>query len=69
MPNVIITPHVAGQSARRIDNMTQLFCENLRRWKRGDPLINLLTDKSLGFPIRDNRTSLWVDFRRNMEAT
>jgi len=50
--NVIITPHVAGQSARRIDNMTDFFCENLRRYQAGEPLRNLLTDKSLGFPIR-----------------
>ena len=60
MPNVIITPHVAGQSARRIDNMTRLFAENLRRWQSGRPLINLLTDKRLGFPIRGT-TPLWID--------
>jgi len=29
LDNVIITPHVAGQSARRIDNMTRFFCGNL----------------------------------------
>ena len=52
LPNVIITPHVAGQSARRIDDMTDFFCENLRRYQTGEPLLNLLTDKQLGFPIR-----------------
>ncbi|MCH8921750.1 MAG: hypothetical protein IIA67_01235 [Planctomycetes bacterium] len=52
LPNVIITPHVAGQSARRIDDMTDFFCENLRRYQSGQPLLNLLTDKQLGFPIR-----------------
>jgi len=61
LPNVIITPHVAGQSARRIDNMTRIFCENLRRFKAGRPLINYLADKQLGFPIRDGKTPLWVD--------
>ena len=61
MPNVIITPHVAGQSARRIDNMTRLFCRNLRRWQAGEPLINLLSDKRLGFPIRGPGTLLWAD--------
>jgi D-3-phosphoglycerate dehydrogenase len=61
MPNVIITPHVGGQSASRIDDMTRMFCENLRRWRSGRPLINLLTDKRLGFPIRDGNTPLWVD--------
>jgi len=52
LPGVLITPHVAGQSARRIDKMTAFFCENLRRWRSGQPLLNLLTDKRLGFPIR-----------------
>jgi phosphoglycerate dehydrogenase-like enzyme len=50
-PNVMITPHVGGQSVWRIDQMTDLFCENLRRHRSGEPLLNLLTDKSLGFPI------------------
>lgn len=66
MPNVMITPHVAGQSARRIDNMTKLYCENLRRWKAGEPLINRLTDKRLGFPIRSATTPLWVDVAANL---
>ena len=59
MPNVIITPHVGGQSARRIDNMTNLFCENLRRRRAGQPLINHLADKRLGFPIRGSGTPIW----------
>lgn len=59
MPNVVITPHVAGQSAKRIDNMTNLYCENLRRWKAGQSLINLITDKKLGFPIR-GCSQVWV---------
>lgn len=50
-PNCVITPHVAGQSARRIDDMTDFFCENLRRYRTGEPLLNLV-DKRLGFPIR-----------------
>ncbi len=52
-PNVIITPHVAGQSRWRIDNMTDFFCENLRRYQAGEPLVNLV-DKRLGFPVRIN---------------
>src|SRR4051812_5538957 len=51
-PNVIITPHVGGQSATRADDMTNFFCENLRRYLTGRPLINLV-DKSLGFPFVD----------------
>lgn len=48
-PRLIITPHVAGQSARRIDAMTDFFCDNLRRYLAGRPLRNLV-DKTLGFP-------------------
>lgn len=50
LPQVIITPHVAGQSARRADDMTRLFCENLSRWLAGRRLLNLV-DKRLGFPV------------------
>jgi len=49
VPNLIITPHVGGQRASRIDDMTDLFCENLRRYRIGKPLANLV-DKRLGFP-------------------
>jgi D-3-phosphoglycerate dehydrogenase len=51
MPNVIITPHVGGQSFRRADDMTDFFCENLRRYQAGQPLNNVV-DKELGFPVR-----------------
>jgi D-3-phosphoglycerate dehydrogenase len=50
LSNVIITPHVGGQSATRIDDMTNFFCENLRRRVFGKPLVNLV-DKRLGFPV------------------
>ncbi len=61
MPNVIITPHVAGQARWRIDLATTIFCRNLRRWQSDRPLINLLSDKRLGFPIRGSGTPLWGD--------
>jgi len=63
IPSVIITPHVAGQCVRRIDDMTDLFCRNLRRFEEGRPLINYLSDKRLGFPIRGDGYPLWVDVR------
>ncbi len=55
-PRLILTPHVAGQSARRIDAMTDFFCDNLLRYAEGRPLRNLV-DKRLGFPepTRDER--------------
>jgi len=52
LPNVIITPHVGGQSASRIDNMTNFFCDNLCQYFDGRPLANLV-DKRLGFPMPD----------------
>lgn len=48
-PRLIITPHVAGQSARRIDAMTDFFCDNLQRYLVGGNLVNVV-DKGLGFP-------------------
>ena len=49
MPGVLITPHVAAQSARRIDDTTDFVCSNLRRFLDGHPLSGLV-DKQLGFP-------------------
>lgn len=49
LPNVIITPHVGGQRASRIDDMTNFFCANSLRYQSGRPLANLV-DKQLGFP-------------------
>jgi D-3-phosphoglycerate dehydrogenase len=49
MPNVLITPHVGAQSARRIDDATDLFLYNFERFLRGEPILNLV-DKELGFP-------------------
>lgn len=49
MPNVLITPHVGAQSAKRVDDSTNLFCENLERYLRGERLRNVV-DKELGFP-------------------
>jgi D-3-phosphoglycerate dehydrogenase len=50
LPNVLITPHVGGQSATRIDDMTNFFCDNLARYLSNQPLRNLV-DKRLGFPL------------------
>lgn len=50
-PAVIITPHVGAQSARRIDDATNRFCENLQRYHAGQPLINQV-DKRLGYAVR-----------------
>ena len=53
-PRLLITPHVAGQSACRIDAMTDFFCDNLLRHLSGKQLRNLV-DKRLGFPEPSER--------------
>ncbi len=52
MPNVMISPHVGAQSAKRVDVTVDFFCENLQRFREGRPLKNLV-DKQLGFPVPD----------------
>jgi D-3-phosphoglycerate dehydrogenase len=56
MPNVIITPHVAAQSANRVNDTTDFFCDNLNRFLAGRPLRNLV-DKRLGFPRRESQAN------------
>lgn len=42
MPNVLITPHSASTSDRENQRITDLFCDNLRRFLTGQPLRNVL---------------------------
>ena len=48
MENVIVTPHMAGSSARFWDGLIELFSRNLERWRRGEPLENVV-DKRRGY--------------------
>jgi len=48
MDNVILTPHIGGLSHRFVEHANRLFCENLRRYIRGEPLLNIL-DLSRGY--------------------
>ena len=41
-PNVIISPHAAGVRPDHWDDVIDLFSENLRRFQRRDPLLNLV---------------------------
>ncbi|MDR3199802.1 MAG: protein kinase [Planctomycetaceae bacterium] len=65
-PNVLITPHVGGQSRRRFDDVVDIFTANILRWKKKQPLINFLTPegKQLGFPIRCSDYPLWIDVKK-----
>jgi phosphoglycerate dehydrogenase-like enzyme len=48
LPNVLITPHVAGFRRDHWDAVTTLFAENLRRFESGQPLVNVV-DKEAGY--------------------
>jgi phosphoglycerate dehydrogenase-like enzyme len=47
MPNVIVSPHSASTSDRENGRITDLFCENLRRYLAGEPLLNVLDTDAL----------------------
>ncbi|HET7676390.1 MAG TPA: D-2-hydroxyacid dehydrogenase [Candidatus Limnocylindrales bacterium] len=47
-PNLILTPHTSWSSGRVLDRSIELFCENLRRFARGEPLRNVV-DPELGY--------------------
>ena len=42
MPNVLVSPHSASTSDRENARITELFCDNLRRFMEGRPLRNVL---------------------------
>lgn len=42
MPNVIVTPHSAGFRANHWQEITDLFIENVRRYRRGETLLNVV---------------------------
>jgi phosphoglycerate dehydrogenase-like enzyme len=48
LPNVLVTPHVAGFRPDHWDAVADLFIENLRRFESGQPLLNPV-DKEAGY--------------------
>ncbi len=48
MPNVIVTPHVAGAPAMYVERAFEIFAENLERFRSGMPLRNVV-DLALGY--------------------
>jgi D-2-hydroxyacid dehydrogenase (NADP+) len=46
--NVIITPHIAGQSDKSVGRMLGTVKENVRRFAEGEPLMNVV-DKQKGY--------------------
>lgn len=48
VPNLILTPHTAWSSSRVLDRSIDLFCDNLRRFRAGEPLRNVV-DPAAGY--------------------
>jgi phosphoglycerate dehydrogenase-like enzyme len=48
LPNVIVTPHMSGAMEDYWTPLVALFSENLRRFERGDALLNVV-DKRAGY--------------------
>jgi len=48
LPNVIVTPHVSGALRDYWTPLVALFADNLRRFERGEPLLNVV-DKIAGY--------------------
>jgi len=48
MENVVVTPHCAGATPHYLDRLVDIFTENLRLYRAGQPMINVV-DKKLGY--------------------
>ncbi len=48
LDNVIVTPQSSWSSGRVLDRSVELFCDNLRRYKLGEPLLNVV-DPTAGY--------------------
>jgi phosphoglycerate dehydrogenase-like enzyme len=48
LPNVIVTPHTSGAMQDYWTPLVALFAENLRRFEKGEPLVNVV-DKIAGY--------------------
>ena len=48
MPNVLVSPHSASTADSENAKLTDLFCENLRRYLAGQPLMNVY-DRERGY--------------------
>jgi phosphoglycerate dehydrogenase-like enzyme len=45
-PNIIVTPHTSWSSGRVLERSIDLFCDNLGRFSRGEPLLNLVDPRA-----------------------
>ena len=47
-PNLLLTPHTAGASPRKERRVVEIFRDNIQRFQKGEPLVNLV-DKTRGY--------------------
>lgn len=52
LPNVIVSPHMSGDAQGWERALTDLFLAQLKRYRAGEPLVNVV-DKNLGFRPRN----------------
>jgi D-2-hydroxyacid dehydrogenase (NADP+) len=46
LETALLAPHVSGATPHYDERATDLFCENLRRYLRGDELLNLVNSET-----------------------
>ncbi|WP_285629678.1 D-2-hydroxyacid dehydrogenase [Actinoallomurus iriomotensis] len=51
LPNVLVSPHMSGDTIGWRDELSGLFLDNLGRYRDGRPLVNVV-DKKLGYVTR-----------------
>lgn len=54
-PGAMISPHMSGDTIGWLDRLAELFVANFDRWRRGEPLMNVV-DKQLGYVPSDGAT-------------
>jgi phosphoglycerate dehydrogenase-like enzyme len=50
LPNLYVSAHSSVSVDRYLDDVFDLFADNLRRFAAGEPLHNVVDMKALGFP-------------------
>ncbi|NMR28525.1 D-2-hydroxyacid dehydrogenase [Crystallibacter degradans] len=53
LDNVLVTPHMSGDSQNWLDELAAQFESNFHAWRQGKPMANVV-DKRLGFVPRDH---------------
>lgn len=56
MPNVLVSPHMSGDTVGWTEELVALFAQNLRRYRRGEALHNVV-DKQRGY-VTDDRAGV-----------